>query len=152
MPAQCEARRRRTQQRGAAAVEFALMVLPLFMLLLGIVQTGFWMWAKQAGAAAALEGARAAAVSPDCTNFGTFVQGRVGTAAASWSGSGRGVVRSVVAAAGNTSGTTKVGDTVTVQLKFQPVGAQALIPMWPDVQETATARIENIPSTAGACG
>lgn len=151
MPGQHETRRRRAREGGAAAVEFALMVLPLFMLLLGIIQVGFWMWAKQAGAAAALEGARAAAVSPDCTNFNAFVQGRVGSAAASWSGSGRGVVRSVAPAAGNTSGSIKVGDTVTVQLKFAPVGAQTLIPMWPDVAETATARIENIPSTSGAC-
>jgi Flp pilus assembly protein TadG len=139
--------RARTRQSGAAAVEFALMVIPLFMLLLGIIQGGFWMWAKQAGAAAALEGARVAAVSPACTNFDTFVRGRVGSAAASWSGTGRGVVRTVTAA----DGTTKVGDTVTVHLRFAAVGAQALIPVWPDVQETATARIENIPSTAGAC-
>ncbi len=152
MPTWQETRPRRARQSGAAAVEFALMVLPLFILLLGIIQTGFWMWAKQAGAAAALEGARTAAVAPACTNFTTFVQGRVGSASATWSGSGRGVVRTIAPAADNTSGTTKVGDTVTVQLKFAPVGAQAIIPVWPDIQETATARIENIPSTTGACG
>lgn len=55
---------RRRPERGAAAVEFALVVPLLVMLLLGIISYGYMLSFRQALSQAAAEGARAAAVAP----------------------------------------------------------------------------------------
>lgn len=60
-------RRLRRGQRGAAAVEFAL-VLPLLMLLvLGTIDWGFYFFIEQVATNAAREGARVGAVVGDAT-------------------------------------------------------------------------------------
>ena len=56
-------RDRRRGRRGAAAVEFALVVPLLLLIVLGIVDFGFMLSDRQAVSQAAAEGARAAAVS-----------------------------------------------------------------------------------------
>lgn len=54
-----------TRERGAAAVEFAL-VFPIFLVLvLGCVEFGFQLFQLGSAAGAAREGARAAAISED---------------------------------------------------------------------------------------
>jgi Flp pilus assembly protein TadG len=78
----------RVQQddRGAAAVEFALVSVLLFTLLFGIIQYGFLFFQYQAAAATAHEAARLAAVglypsttgsppTPACPSFGLTVAG-----------------------------------------------------------------------------
>lgn len=52
-------------ERGAAAVEFALVVPLLFMIVFGIIDFGFGFHAWDAAENAAREGARVAAVDPD---------------------------------------------------------------------------------------
>src|SRR5215467_7444086 len=70
----------RQHDRGAAAVEFALVSVLLFTLLFGIIQYGFLFFQYQAAAATAHEGARLAALGiNDCSDFGRAVQDR-GTA------------------------------------------------------------------------
>lgn len=49
--------------RGAAAVEFALVVVPLFVLIVGIINWGLMLSDRQAVSQAAAEGARAAAIT-----------------------------------------------------------------------------------------
>ncbi len=49
-------------ERGAAAVEFALLCIPLLLILLGTIEFGFALYAKQAVVSAAREGARAGIV------------------------------------------------------------------------------------------
>ena len=62
-------KRRETDERGASAVEFAL-VLPLFcMLLFGIVQYGLFFWSAQSAANAARDGARRGAVGQTCAEL-----------------------------------------------------------------------------------
>lgn len=51
-------------ERGAAAVEFALVVPLLLLLVFGIIQYGYMLSFRQALSQAAAEGARAAAVAP----------------------------------------------------------------------------------------
>lgn len=51
-------------ERGAAAVEFALVVPLLLLLVFGIIQYGYILSFRQALSQAAAEGARAAAVAP----------------------------------------------------------------------------------------
>jgi Flp pilus assembly protein TadG len=58
------ARRTRTEERGAAAVEFALVVPLLLLILFGIISYGYMLSFRQSVSQAAAEGARAAAVAP----------------------------------------------------------------------------------------
>lgn len=53
--------------RGAAAVEFALVIVPLMMVVFGIISYGFMLSFRQTLSQAATEGARAAAVQIDST-------------------------------------------------------------------------------------
>jgi len=55
-------RNRRREERGAAALEFALILVPLMVLVLGIINFGWMLAFRQAMSQAAAEGARAAAV------------------------------------------------------------------------------------------
>lgn len=57
------ARRGARGDRGAAALEFALVSLPLLLLVFGIISFGFMLSFRQGLSQAAAEGARAAAVS-----------------------------------------------------------------------------------------
>jgi len=58
------ARLRARSERGAAAVEFALVVIPLLYIVFGIISYGFMLSFRQSISQAAAEGARAAAVTP----------------------------------------------------------------------------------------
>lgn len=59
---------RRRQEDGAAAVEFALVLIPLLTLVLGVLGYGFMLSFRQSVSQAAAEGARAAAVAPPSAN------------------------------------------------------------------------------------
>ena len=63
-----ETRRVRREERGAAAVEFALVVPLLLLILFGIISYGYLLSFRQALSQGAAEGARAAAVSTMTTS------------------------------------------------------------------------------------
>lgn len=138
-------RRRRTDgERGAAAVEFALVSVVMLGLVVAIIQVSIWFWSFQVGGHAAREGARLAAVEP-CSDAPTQARAtnRVGSAAEG--------TTTVTVARADTDGNAglTVGDeiTVSVSFAFHPIGPLASV--LPVIQKTATARIENIP--AGGC-
>lgn len=56
---------RRRKERGAAAVEFGLVLIPLMTILLGLIQYGWYFYVSQSASAAAREGARRVIVG-DC--------------------------------------------------------------------------------------
>ncbi len=60
MDGRCRAR----GDRGAAALEFAIVVIPLLYLVFGIISYGYMLTFRQAMSQGAAEGARAAAVAP----------------------------------------------------------------------------------------
>jgi Flp pilus assembly protein TadG len=67
-------------QRGAAAVEFALVLVPLLVIVFGLIQYGLYFYASQSGSAADREAVRRVAVG-DCqsdTDLTTFVKNRLG--------------------------------------------------------------------------
>jgi hypothetical protein len=68
-------RRSLASESGAAAVEFALVAVLLFMLVFGIIEFGFAFHAWDATSNAAREGARVAAVSPDVAAIEARVRG-----------------------------------------------------------------------------
>ena len=57
----------RRDQRGAAAVEFALVIVPLVFVLYGLIAFGMMLALKQSVTSAAAEGARAVVGVPDDT-------------------------------------------------------------------------------------
>ena len=63
--------RRRTSDRGAAAVEFALILFPLMLIVFGIINYGDLLSVRQSVSQAASEGARAAAVEIDPAQRGS---------------------------------------------------------------------------------
>jgi Flp pilus assembly protein TadG len=67
--------RRARDQRGAVAVEFAIIVPVLLLLVLGILEFGFGYHAWDATQNAAREGARLGAVSPDVAEIEARVRG-----------------------------------------------------------------------------
>jgi Flp pilus assembly protein TadG len=63
--------RARRGDRGAAAVEFALVLVPLMLIVFGIISFGMMLSFRQTLSQAATEGARAAAVQIDATKRST---------------------------------------------------------------------------------
>lgn len=73
-------RRAPRSERGAAAVEFALVMPILLLLIFGLIQYGLYFWALQGGADAARHGARLSAVGNpvDCSDFQSDVAAKLG--------------------------------------------------------------------------
>lgn len=139
----------RRHESGAAAVEFALILFPLMLLIFGIIQYGIYFWARSSAVSAAREGARRASVGDyaTCTGFQTFVRGEVN--GAQTGGSAITVKRTYTKAAGNTLTTGQPGDAMKVSVQFQAINL-GLIPLpWSgQITVDATSRVENVGSTA----
>lgn len=146
---------RRRTDRGAAAVEFALVLVPLLVIVFGIIQYGFYFWAMQGGADIARDAARRAATgSPAaCTAFKTAVQAKINSFV------GTGKVVTISRTFDQTAGLTRtnatdvvVNDTVRVQVTFK--GYDFHFPFVPFVNDgmvssTADARVEYVTTQPG---
>ena len=126
-------RSRRTSERGAAAVEFALIAPLILLLFFGIISYGYLLSFRQAISQGAAEGARAAAVTP--ANF-TNAQRDADAKAAINQALGsygvsctNGATCTVTPPAACTAG---VGDCVKVTVSY-PYKARPLIPALPFV-------------------
>lgn len=65
----------RRSEAGASAVEFALLLVPLLLLVLGTFEFGRAMWTREALQSLADDGARCMGVQePDCAPSGTYSQ------------------------------------------------------------------------------
>jgi hypothetical protein len=134
--------RRRVHERGASAVEFALIATFVMLPLLALtIQSAVLFWGYQAASSAAREAARFGAVQP-CDNAAIIARGnaRVDEVAPVSGSTG---FTSVTSAA-----PTAVGDELTVRVEFTTIELISL-PGWPDISKSATTRVENIP--AGGC-
>ena len=137
-------RSRKSDERGAAAVEFALVSLILLTIIGVTFQFAIYLWAFQAASNGAREGAREWAVNPCGTGQSTAVVNAIDPAAKPGT-----VNASAVFAkgAGNTAVGREPGDTVTVTVTMQPrpLGF-SLVPGWDYntavISKTATARVE----------
>lgn len=127
-------RARRTDDDGAAAVEFALVSTLLLTLLFGIVQYGYYFFQSQSATASAREGARLAAVGfSSCASFKSGLDSRTtGVTLKSYK-----VTFSPSPSAGN---------SVTVSITYTPT--RFGFPFVPfisgDATQTGTARVERI--------
>ncbi|RNM15838.1 pilus assembly protein [Nocardioides pocheonensis] len=137
------ARRARRSERGAMAVEFALVFPIVFAVMLGVIQYGVYFWGRSTAAASARESARQLAVGTDWTCSHD-------QAVANTNRAGKNVV--VTRTYLNDDNAAKIGDLVQVTVTAKTL-APSLLPV-PDsgaITEVATARVENIPSTPVAC-
>lgn len=138
--------RRLHGDRGAAAVEFALVSVLLLLLLFGIIGFGLALYRQQAASHAAREGARLAAVGvgagrplATCAAFAGEVESRGEGAVVS------GVSLEVTEASGNA--TLGIGDVVTVSvthtIDLSIVGAlMPGIPSTITLTQTGKSRVE----------
>lgn len=125
--------------RGAAAVEFALVALPLFLILFGIIQYGFLFYELQGAAATSKDAAKWASEGmADCAEWGA----RTTDLAA-----GYGVTA-------NLSPTFEAeydlqaspGPTVTVKVGFTPLRFVPLVPIPDQIVRTATTDVQVLPT------
>lgn len=135
---------RRRADRGAAVVEFALVVPLVLVLLLGVLEYAWQYWARETAAAAAREAARRLIVGTDpaCT----VEAARSFASGPDVSGDGPEVTYSY------DTGTAARGALVTVTVTMHSLDV-GLVPI-PDggvVVETATNRVENVPADPLDC-
>ena len=141
--------RRSRTDRGATAVEFALVSIPLLTLLFGFVQYGFYFWAMQGGSDIARSAARLAAVGTPatCSAFRSDIRAQIDDLAGS--GSTATIRRTYTQA---NPAEVSIGDTVKVVVEFNSVDLHfPFVPFIHDgrVRSEADARVDYVPSRTG---
>jgi Flp pilus assembly protein TadG len=150
--------RERRDQGGAAAVEFALVLLPLLYLIFGLIQYGFYFYSMQAGSAAVNHALRRIAVG-NCTTTSqvqSLLYSDLGAATTASSASG--VTTTVTYMKADGSSTTpapgQIGGSVTLTATFPVVNLNfpgIPIPNGGNVTRTNVARVEYTTSSSGTC-
>ena len=149
-------------EKGAIAVEFALVLPVLLALIFGLIQYGLYFWSMQGGSSAAREAARRAAVSEptSCTEFKDYVKARIGGVSSNAAAATvtRTYKRRLPAAppapaswvefTPTVADPVKVGDLVSVSVRFQSYDMN--FPFIPfinggTVAQTADSRVEYVP-------
>lgn len=147
----CARTRRRDDESGATAVEFALVMIPLVVLVFGLVQYGLYFWAMQGGSDIARSAARTASVGnpADCATFRADVKSQIDRL------SGAGATATVTRSYQQQSPSeVQVGDTVTVTVKFNSVDLHfPFIPFIDGgvVSSSAESRVDFVPSQPETC-
>lgn len=141
----------RTSERGAAAVEFALIMLPVFILLFGLVQYGLYFWAMQGGSDIARSAARLAAVGhpAECDAFRDDIRARVDDLTGS--GDTATITRTYTR---QSPDEVTIGDEVLVQVRFKSFDLHfPFLPFIDDgiVTAEAQARVDFVPAQPEIC-
>jgi Flp pilus assembly protein TadG len=149
---------RRREQRGAAAVEFALVLLPMLIVIFGVIQYGLYFYAMQSGSAAVNHAVRRVVVG-NCTTTAqvqTLIYNDVKNASTASSASG--VTTTVTYQSLDGSSTVAapgvIGGAVTVTATFPVVNLHfpfIPLPNSGTVTRTNVGRVEDLSSTQGTC-
>jgi hypothetical protein len=139
---------------GAVAVEFALLVPLLLLVLLGTMQYGIYFYARQGGSDVARDAARRAAVGDpvSCTDFRSTVQGGIDELAGS--GTTDFIKRSYTTNPVGRTGDLLPGDEVTVEVQFQSFDMNLpFIPLADDgkIYSKVKVRLEYVPEQPETC-
>jgi Flp pilus assembly protein TadG len=138
---------RRRDDSGAAAVEFALILLPLLVILFGLIQYGLYFYSAQTGSNAVNAAARQLAVG-NCQAAGslnTFVNNQLG-AAATGTVTVTPVWKKVDGTAAADVTTAGIGGSVTLTISFHSMNLHfPFVPFLNDsvVKRTVQARVED---------
>jgi Flp pilus assembly protein TadG len=148
----------RRDNRGAAAVEFALVMLPLLYLIFGIVQYGMYFYATQTGTSAVGEAVRRLTVGScqDSSQLEQFLASRLGAASTD---SATDLDTTVTYMDGSsppapTSAPGVVGGSVTLTLSFDALNMHfPFIPLPNNGQVTRSefGRVEDTTSLTNGC-
>lgn len=143
--------RTKRSEGGAAAIEFALVMLPVIVLLFGLVQYAFYFWAMQGGSDIARAAARLSSVGtpPACADFRSQVSGQIDRLVGT--GDTATIQRSYDR---QNPDEVSIGDTVEVLVKFKsPDMNFPFIPFINDGLVTARAesRVDYVPSQPESC-
>jgi Flp pilus assembly protein TadG len=151
-------RLRRRDDRGAAAVEFALVMIPMLYLVFGLIQYGWYFYAMQSGSSAVGDAARRIAVG-NCQTTGqvqTVIFNHLG--GATTASSSGGITTTIVYTKADDSGPAtspgEIGGRVTVTATFPTMNMHfpfIPVPNGGDVTRTNVARIEDLDSGQGTC-
>lgn len=138
-------------EHGASAVEFALVSVPVIVLLFGLIQYGLYFWAMQGGSDIARSAARLASVGDPatCDAFRDDVRAKVD--GLTGSGSTAEITRTYTQ---QTPAEVTIGDTVEVRVRFKSIDLHfPFIPFIDDGMVTATAesRVDYVPAQPETC-
>jgi len=147
-------RRPHRSESGAVAVEFALLVPLLLLVVLATVQYGSYFYARQGGSDVARDAARRAAVGDQktCAAFRSEVESRV----AELAGAGEVTVvkRTYTKSPPSRPGDLLPGDQVTVEISFTSMDLNVPFVPVPDnanVIAKVTSRLEYVPTQPETC-
>jgi Flp pilus assembly protein TadG len=151
-------RRDRRGERGASAVEFALVLIPMLVLIFGLIQYGWYFYAMQSGSSAVGDAARRIAVG-NCqttSQVQTVIYNHLGAATTASSSSGITATITYVKADGSgpAAAPGEIGGAVTVTASFPTLDMHfpfIPVPNGGNVTRTNVARIEDLDSTQGTC-
>lgn len=136
-------------ERGAVAVEFALVMLPLLVLLFGAIQYGLYFWAMQGGSDIARSAARESAVGDGATNSCADFQADIRSQIGGLSGDTESATirRTYIDAQTPADGVTP-GDKVRISVQFK--SADLHFPFVPFVHDglvtsSAESRVDFVP-------
>jgi Flp pilus assembly protein TadG len=149
--------RRRRDQHGAAAVEFALVLIPMLYLIFGLIQYGWYFYAMQSGSSAVGDAARRVAVG-NCQTVAqvqTLLKSHLGAATTASSASNISTTVTYTNADGSpASSPGEIGGSVTVTATFPTLNMHfpfIPVPGSGDITRTNVARIEDLDSSQGTC-
>lgn len=144
--------RRRDDQRGAAALEFGLVIPVILMLIFGIIQYGFMYWSLQTASATAREAARSLIVGT--TEACTLARAEeLADNPAVGGGAPVAVARYFDTTGAATTGPVE-GGSVEVEVSLTTLNLSMPFLPLPDggnVVQTAEARVENVPPVPLPC-
>ncbi|MFD1945546.1 TadE/TadG family type IV pilus assembly protein [Nocardioides aestuarii] len=147
---------RRRADRGASAVEFALVLPFLLLLVFGLIQYGLYFWALQGGSDLARGAARLSAVgnANDCTTLTNSVTGTP-AAAPGYASTVPTVTRTYTDAETPNAvlGQWEPGDKVTVTVTFTAIDMKFPVPFIQGgtVSQRVDARVERIDGQPTNC-
>lgn len=141
----------RRSEAGVAAVEFALVSLPLIVLLFGLIQYGFYFWSMQGGSDIARSAARLSSVGrpASCAEFRENIAAQVNDMVGT--GDTAVIERSYDQ---QIPARVTIGDTVTVVVRFKSPDLHfPFIPFIHDGLVTAEAqsRVDFVPDQPESC-
>lgn len=139
--------RDRRSDDGVVAVEFALVMMPLLVLVFGLIQYGLYFWAMQGGSDIARSASRVAAVDDvntyTCDAFKADIADQID--GLTGSGSSATVTRTYVDT--ESPAGVSVGDKVKVSVQFKSVDLHfPFVPFIHDgvVSSSSTARVDYV--------
>ena len=149
---------RARSERGVAAVEFALIMLPLLYLVFGVIQYGLYFYGMQAGTSTVGEAVRRLTVGncQDSTQLKQFLADRLGAASSDPPASLAPLVtyKTGTSPPTDTAAPGVVGGSVTLKLTFQTIDLNfPFIPVPNDgkVTREVFGRVEDTTSLTNGC-